>query len=235
LLLQVASTIADTRRHPDPFYIKEEFAPSDKASLSKRQQIAHNLLTPHMRLLQFLGSHFNATRLGSPHTEKVFIRLLNPTLDALKHSTGHPLAREIRFQIVLFGLKVLRHSVGLDFGARCLLKDRILSSALSWFSFPPQWSFGGNRLQLKAETQLLADVSTALRNVQMVADKPVTLMKSMQAKETLLQALIESELSRLAVWLYPLTEPRESYLSNQGGKGPTEVCLATLMPQRILT
>jgi phosphatidylinositol 4-kinase len=176
-----------------------------------------------MRLLQFLGSHFNATRLGSPNTEKVFIRLLNVTLDALKRSTSHPLAREIRFQIILFGLKVLRHSVGLDFGARCLLKDQILSSALSWFSFPPRWSFGGNRLQLKAETQLLVDVSTALRNVQMVTDKPAALIKSMQAKEGLLQALIESELSRLAVWLYPLSEPQETYLSNQGGKGLTEV------------
>jgi phosphatidylinositol 4-kinase len=188
-----------------------------------------------MRLLQFLGSHFNATRLGSPHTEKVFIRLLNVTLGGLKHSTGHPLAREIRFQIVLFGLKVLRHSIGLDFGTRCLLKDRILSSALNWFSFPPRWSFGGNRLQLKAETRLLADVSIALRNVQIVADKPAALMKSMQAKESLLQALIESELSRLAVWLYPLSDPREGYLSNQGGKGPAEVFIAALMPQAFLT
>jgi phosphatidylinositol 4-kinase len=182
-----------------------------------------------MRLLQFLGSHFNATRLGSPHTEKVFIRLLNATLNGLKHSTGHPLAREIRFQIVLFALKVLRHSIGLEFNARCLLKDRILSSALSWFSFPPRWSFGGNRLQLKAETRLLADVSTSLRNVQMVADKPAALMKSMKVKESLLQVLIESELSRLAVWLYPLTGPQEGYLSNQGAKGLAEVCVPSLV------
>jgi phosphatidylinositol 4-kinase len=176
-----------------------------------------------MRLLQFLGSHFNATRLGSPHTEKVFIRLLNATLDGLKHSTGHPLSREIRFQIVLFGLRVLRYSIGIEFGARCLLKDRILSSALSWFSFPPQWSFGGNRLQLKAETRLLADVSIALRNVQMAADKPGPLLKTMQAKEQLLQVLIQSEISRLAVWLYPLNSPQEGYLSNLGAKGTAEV------------
>ncbi len=176
-----------------------------------------------MRLLQFLGSHFNATRLGSPHTEKVFIRLLNATLDGLKHSTGHPLSREIRFQIVLFGLRVLRYSIGIDFGARCLLKDRILSSALSWFSFPPRWSFGGNRLQLKAETRLLADVSTALHNVQMAADKPGPLLKMMQAKEQLLQVLIQSEISRLAVWLYPLNSPQEGYLSTLGAKGAAEV------------
>jgi len=187
-----------------------------------------------MRLLQFLGSHFNATRLGSPHTEKVFIRLLNATLDGLKHSTGHPLAREIRFQIVLFGLRVLRHSIGIEFGIRCQLKDRLLSSALSWFTFPPQWSFGGNRLQLKAETRLLADVSTALHNVQMDADKSVPLLKTMQAKERLLQVLRQSEISRLAVWLYPINNPQEGYLSNLGARGTAEVCIPGPVPQPFL-
>jgi phosphatidylinositol 4-kinase len=212
-------------RHPDPFYVKEEFAPSDRAALSKRQQVAHNLLAPHMRLLQFLGSHFNAARLGSPHTERAFLRLLTITLDGLKHSTGHPLAREIRFQIVLFGLKVLRHSTAIDLPSRYKMKDQILSAALSWFAFAPRWSFGSNRLQLKAETRLLADVSSALRNVAMTTQKPTLLTKSLQAKEALLQALIESELVRLAVWLYPLNEQRDQYPPNQLLKGPSEASL----------
>jgi len=144
-------------------------------------------------------------------------------LEGLRHATGHPLAREIRFQIVLFGLKVLKHSIGLDFDARCLLKDKILSSALSWFSFAPRWSFGGNRLQLKSETKLLGEVSNALRNVQLIADKITPQLKSLQAKESLLQALIESELIRLNVWLHPVNDSREAYASAQAAKGPTEV------------
>jgi phosphatidylinositol 4-kinase len=195
--------------------------------LFKRQQTAHNMLAPHMRLLQFLGSHFNATRLGSPHTEKAFLRLLTVTLEGLRHSNGHPLAREIRFQIVLFGLKVLRHSTAIDLPSRYRMKDQILSAALSWFAFAPQWSFGGNRLQLKAETRLLADVSTALRNVAMTVQKPTPLIKSLQAKEALLQVLIESEQIRLAVWLYPLNEPRDQQNSNPPPKGPSE---ASLLP-----
>jgi phosphatidylinositol 4-kinase len=178
-----------------------------------------------MRLLQFLGSHFNATRLGSPQTEKAFLRLLTITLEGLKHSTGHPLAREIRFQVVLFGLKVLRHSTAIDYPSRYRMKDQILSAALSWFRFAPRWSFGGNRLQLKAETRLLADVSAALRNVAITNQKPTPLTKSLQAKEALLQALIESEQVRLAVWLYPLNESRELHLPNQTSKGPTEVSI----------
>jgi phosphatidylinositol 4-kinase len=180
-----------------------------------------------MRLLQFLGSHFNATRLGSPQTEKAFLRLLTITLEGLKHSTGHPLAREIRFQVVLFGLKVLRHSTAIDLPSRYRMKDQILSAALSWFSFAPRWSFGGNRLQLKAETRLLADVSAALRNVAMTTQKPTPLTKSLQAKEALLQALIESEQVRLAVWLYPLNESREVYVPNQTSKGPTEARISS--------
>ncbi len=92
----------------DPFYVKEEFAPSDRDALVKKQQVAQNLRAPHSRLLQFFGSHFNATRLGSPNIERVFLRLLRLTLEALRHSTGHPLAREIRLQMILFGLKVLK-------------------------------------------------------------------------------------------------------------------------------
>jgi len=226
---------ADLYRHPDPFYVKEEFAPSDRAVLSKRQQAAHNLLAPHMRLLQFLGSHFNATRLGSPHTEKAFLRLLNVTLDGLRHSTGHPLAREIRFQIVLFGLKVLRHSSALDISSRCLLKDQILSAALGWFNFAPQWSFGGNRLQLKAETRLLTDVSVALRHVAFNGLNPTPLLKSLQSKEILLQALIESEQERLTVWMNPLNELRDLYIPNQGPKAPSEVSLNSLLETWCLT
>src|SRR5277367_1691342 len=148
-----------------------EFAPSDREAISKRQQAAHNLLVPHSRLLQFLGSHFNATRFGSPHTQKIFHRLLRITLDGLKHSTGHPLAREIRFQIILFGLKVLRYSTSVSAVVQWRLKDQILSAALSWFSFAPRWSFGGNRLQLKAEMCLMADVAAALQSVRTVGFK----------------------------------------------------------------
>src|SRR5438552_4074944 len=105
-----------------------EFAPSDREALSKRQQAAHNLLVPHTRLLQFFGSHFNATRLGSPHQQKMFHRMLGATLDGLKHSTGHPLARELRCQLILFGLKVLRYSTAMGYRAQWRLKDNILNA-----------------------------------------------------------------------------------------------------------
>ena len=132
-------TLLRYRSHLDPFYIREEFAPSDKESLLKRQQAAHNLIAPHLRILQFLSSHFNATRLGSIHVQRIFHRLISVSLQGLRHSTNHPLAREMHFQIVLFGLNILRYSTSLGSTAQWRLKDEILSAALAWFSHPPRY------------------------------------------------------------------------------------------------
>ncbi|CCU76309.1 phosphatidylinositol 3-kinase 3 [Blumeria hordei DH14] len=216
--------------HVDPFCDKVEFAPSDRTLLSRKAKIAQRLLAPHVRLIQFLGSHFNATRLGSPHTERVFLRILDVTLDGLKHATAHPLAREARFQIILFGLKVLRHCIGLDRNAKCDLKNKILSAALSWFNFAPSWSFGGNRLQLKAESRLLTDVAAALRTVELKSDAgSASFIKVIQSKEALLYALIESEKLRIGVWLHPLNYTQNGQTLTHASKGVSEANLLGLV------
>ena len=106
--------------------------------LSRRQQAAHDLIAPHLRILQFLNSHFNATRLGSPHVSQIFHHLISVTLEGLRHCTGHPLAREFHFQVVLLGLAILRYNVNLDLVARWRLKDMILSAGLRWFAHQPR-------------------------------------------------------------------------------------------------
>lgn len=125
--------------HIDPFYVKEEFAPSDRDSLLKRQQAAHDLIAPHLRILQFLASHFNATRLSSPHLQRIFHHLVVETLGSLRQCSGHPLAREVHFQVIMLGLNVLRYSTILPTRARWKLKDCILSAALRWFSYQPRF------------------------------------------------------------------------------------------------
>ena len=133
-------SITDKRQsHVDPFYVKEEFAPSDKAVLLKRQQVVHDLIAPHLRVLQFLTSHYHANRLGSPHLRRIFQRLIRITVRELKSASGHPLAREFHFHVILFGLMILRYSIDLGEAARWRLKDSILSAALAWFSHPPRY------------------------------------------------------------------------------------------------
>ena len=61
------------------------------------------------------------------------------TLQGLKRTAGHPLAREMHFQVVLFGLNILRYCTGLDQASQWTLKDTILSAALSWFCHQPRY------------------------------------------------------------------------------------------------
>ncbi|KAK5987368.1 Phosphatidylinositol 4-kinase STT4 [Cladobotryum mycophilum] len=189
--------------HPDPFFLKKEFAPSELEMLAKRKQLVHDILSPHARLLQFFSSHFNATRLGCPDVQRVFLRMLDLTLDAVKQGTSHPMARELRFQIVLFGLQVLRWSTTIGATARYRLKEKILSAGLSWFRYSPRWSFGSNILQLKTEHRLISELLAAFKAVSNIGAQTGSNVKSLQSKEQLLIILLESEQSRLTVWVNP--------------------------------
>lgn len=204
--------------HPDPFFVKEEFAPSNNEAMIKRRQVVHNLLAPHTLLVQFFNSHFNSTRLGSPDTQRIFLRLLDLTLNSMRSSISHPLARELRLRIMLFSLRVLRVSNGLGNLTHWRLKDQILSAGLSWFKFVPKWSFGSNILQIKTEVRLISDVATALKGIPTIAASPVGSYKALQQKEQLLQLLLESEQARLNVWVHPLGDhgARADIMTNQG-------------------
>ena len=187
----------------DPFYVKSEFAPSDKAALMKQAQTAQNTISPHLRILLFLESHFNSIRLGSVNTQRTFLRIITRTLIGFQKSHGHPLTREIHMHCVLFGARVLRFSTCLTKTSYWRLRDRVISAGLQWFRNPPAWSFGGNRLQMKAEIQVMRDVLAALQFLQQSDQNVTTSKQNVYQKQVLLQILLEAEISRLLVWLNP--------------------------------
>lgn len=87
-----------------------------------------------------------------------------------------------------------------------------------------RWSFGGNRLQIKAEDRVLCDVGSAIAGVSQIAVHPRKLHKPLQTKQDLLQVLLENERSRLKVWLFPLESERKHYISSTpGGRNSMEV------------
>ncbi len=163
--------------------------------------------------MQFFSSHYNATRLGNPDTQRIFLRVLGVTLEAIKDSSPHPLAREIRLQVTFFGLRVLKTSNTIGAIAQWRLKDSILAAALSWFSSAPKWSFGSSNLQLKTEIRLISDVLAALKSTGHIGSQPVGNIQSLVSRETLLVLLLESEQSRLSVWASPLHELARSSIS----------------------
>ncbi|KIX00291.1 uncharacterized protein Z518_10430 [Rhinocladiella mackenziei CBS 650.93] len=192
-------------RHPDPFYVKEEFAPSDRIAIHRQAQTAHNTISPHFRLIQFFESHFNAIRLGSVNTQRTFVRMLERTLRGFLQIKGHPLLREIQFHLVLFALQVVKFSTCLSKLCTWKLKDLILSVGLQWFAKPPAWSFGGNRLQIKAEIQVMQDVLVMLQSTRQPIYMASATRRDPQQKHDLLEALLTNEINRLNVWLAPLT------------------------------
>lgn len=70
------------------------------------------------------------------------------------------------------------------------------------------WSFGGNRLQIKAETRLMEDVDVALRAVSSTGLATTGTLRSLGSKQELFLALLDNEQMRLEVWLYPLDHER---------------------------
>ncbi|KAK8095944.1 Phosphatidylinositol 3 [Apiospora kogelbergensis] len=207
--------------HPDPFFLREEFAPSDNEALRKRRHMVHNLLAPHARLVQFFSSHFNATRLGSPDTQRIFLRMLDLTLDAMKMSVSHPMARELNLNIVLFSLRVLKACTGISNLTQWRLKDKILSAGLNWFTHSPKWSFGSNTLLLKTEIQLISDVMAAMKGVGYIAAHSVGSYKGLASKEQLFHLLLESEQARLNVWVHPVSDvrvPKTDLMTSYGQK-----------------
>ncbi|PHH63780.1 hypothetical protein CDD81_5437 [Ophiocordyceps australis] len=215
--------------HGDPFFRKQEFAPSDMDNLAKRRQAVHDMLSPHTRLMHFFASHFNATRLGSVDTQRVLTRMLNVTMDAMKLSASHPMARELRFQIVLFGLGVLHASPTMGATAQWKLKDKTLSAGLDWFRNPPRWSFGSNIVQIKTEIRLISEVLEALRAVSFIGCQSVGSAKSLQPKEQLLGLLLENEQARLSVWINPLNQHVSHFPLHHTSKTAVESRLLALV------
>ncbi|KAI7278455.1 phosphatidylinositol 3 [Hortaea werneckii] len=192
--------------HHDPFYVKEEFAPSKWEAISKRQQTVHNLIAPHLRLTHMLSSHFSASRLTSPSIESIYARLMRTTMLNMKHTVASPLAREVHFQIVLLALKILKSFTTLELPTKWRLKDAILSAGLAWFAMSPRWSFGSNRLQVKAEVKILHDVTSTLQTLANVGARSSGSLASLQSKQGLLVQLIQQEIGRLTVWITPLLQ-----------------------------
>nr|POE63302.1 phosphatidylinositol 4-kinase stt4 [Quercus suber] len=214
-------------QHLDPFYVKEEFAPSKWDAIMKRQQLAHNLLSPHLRLTHFLSSHFNASRLTSSSVERMYARLMRLTMLAMTKTATQPLAREVHFHMVLLALQILKHCTTLSTAACWRLKDSILSAGLAWFAAPPRWSFGSNRLQVRAEVKILSDVINNLVSTDTSTLRNTRPQIALLPKQELLVHLLRQESERLAVWITPLgNESRNTGSVAHTSSGVTDIALA---------
>lgn len=92
-------------------------------------------------------------------------------------------------------------------------------------NFLSRWSFGGNRLQIKAEDKILGDVEAAFESVSQIGSSTAGPRKSLRSKHELARILVASERSRLKVWLYPLEQEKKHYMSSGSSHAPNpDVC-----------
>src|SRR5690606_7295368 len=144
------------------------------------------------------------------------------SMPALKGATGHPLAREPRFQLILLCLQILGYTGTRNLDLQWHMRSIILSGALHWFENNPQWSYGGNRIQIKAEISIMSAIVTILQRTTPQNASPIR-KAELISKQSLLVMLLESEISRLTTWLYPLDSKRIA------PRPPTDVFIAGLL------
>ncbi|KAJ1021530.1 hypothetical protein NDA13_005568 [Ustilago tritici] len=212
-----------TAKHP--FLRKTEMGAFNRDEITAEQEQATRLFTPHLTLVHLIASRFEALRYRDSTLVLTLVRLVQYTGAAVERMSTHPLAREARFSLLNFGFRLIQ-TCQLEALAEYQLRESLYSLAYGWFETAPQWSFGGNRLQLSADMQVLAETLELLQRDTVRADQHVTsfpatlsavrmpggltlqeAIKSFEEKKKVLQLLIENEYSRLSVWANPLNTP----------------------------
>lgn len=221
----------------DPFVQPIEYAPSDKHVMDVELARARRLLRPHLLLVQILSSQFQAVKYRAPGIMVSLARLMLRSLGAFKKMSTHPLSREVRFSLLLFGFQILASSK-MESLLEMRFRDALFNCAFAWFAVRPQWSFGSDRIQVGAEIKLLQDFIQCVSEDQIRGDHSTSSMHDRQPawlvpgstslqdyigqhrdRVRLLQLLVENEINRLNVWSNPTNDRNRG---SGGAPGPLE-------------
>ncbi|PWN49925.1 hypothetical protein IE53DRAFT_331217 [Violaceomyces palustris] len=211
-----------TSKHP--FLRKTEMGAFDREEITRELELATKLFTPHLTLVHLISSRYQALRYRDPTMVLALVRLIQRSGAATPLMSTHPLSREVRFSLIAFGFRLVQGS-RLEGLVEHQLRAALYDMAFAWFAASPQWSFGSNRLQIKAEMQLMAELLDLLKLDKVKADHHLTSfppslsvirlpggisvpqsIKSFDEKRTLLELLVENEYSRFSVWANPLSD-----------------------------
>ncbi|KAK4048808.1 phosphatidylinositol-4- kinase [Microbotryomycetes sp. JL201] len=215
---------SDTINRANPLNQETQFTPTDKDRMTKEYLLANRLLQPHGTFLSFLSSRYQAFRYRSIDLVHACLLLVIRSVRAHKLWSTHQLTRELRMKLVSFGFCVLQGS-RLETAVEFNLRNKLYDAALSWFATPPGWSYGSNRVQLKADLVAMEELASTVKSDVPTYDLMLTstldrtgqlpgrvALKSATALHTqrvqLLGALLENEMDRLKLWLNPLMDAK---------------------------
>ncbi|EGG06913.1 uncharacterized protein MELLADRAFT_86296 [Melampsora larici-populina 98AG31] len=219
-----------------------QFTPTDREEMKPRHNTVKRMLKPHHILLDFVLSRFQAARYQNRTLVLITSRLLKNTLSNVKHWSTHPLSRELRIRLIIFGFSLCQGS-RMEDNVECNLREVCYLAGLDWFKLTPSFNFGSNRLQHESELRLLQDLLAMV-----IVDKPVnahhlssldpgTKLNRLPGQTSatvaslchsdrnhLFQLLLENEIIRLMAWQNPLSDVKrgknvESIISKATGEG----------------
>ncbi|EJU05379.1 atypical/PIKK/PI4K protein kinase [Dacryopinax primogenitus] len=224
LLLEIANAWTGTINH------KQGIFSSVLEYMDHEQASAKRLLTPHALLLRALTSRFQAVRYHHAGLILILLRLVLRSTRAHQLSVAnmipstHPLAREVRFSMLLFGFEVLKSS-RMDTYTELKMREELYAAAFSWFAARPQWSFGGDRVQIDADTKIMQEFSRVIHSDGIRGDHLTTSLSTSHPgfcmpghaslaeyaaqhknRNELLRLLVENEIARLIVWANPTND-----------------------------
>ncbi|KAK6462764.1 phosphatidylinositol-4 kinase [Scheffersomyces coipomensis] len=195
----------------NPEFDKMEYAPSDRKAVNKLSQITERSFDIHLHLIKLFSSNFEATLNQSDHLLKLFTRFIEIGLKNLLIASLHPYSRFIRFELIKYSFDVLNYHNKLGSRSILYLTELIFDAALSWFKGRANYPYGGNLLKIKGDYGLLKDVA------KLVQQSPTYKSESLSYKKTILLYFLDDEISKISVWLDPLSssETKGSFISNQ--------------------
>lgn len=206
---------------------------SIKYNATDRDEMHHHynsikrMLKPHSILLDFLSSRFQAARYKNRSLVMATTRLLRKSFENVSDWCKHPLSRELRTRLLIFGFSLCQGS-RLEDNVEYLLRESAYRASFDWFSLTSSFGFGSNRLQQESELRLLQELIEIVK-----VDLPVNAyhLSSMNLKASasllpgrlslsaaalnhidrnrLLQLFLENEILRLMVWHNPLNESKK--------------------------
>ncbi|BEI82759.1 hypothetical protein CcaverHIS002_0306270 [Cutaneotrichosporon cavernicola] len=205
---------SSSMNYHDPFETPIEYTPSDKKTMDVEKKKADRLLRPHLLLLQVLSSQFQAVKYSEAGIMISLARLMMRSLGAADHMSTHPLSREVRFTLLLFGFQILASSKT-EALLELRFRDLLFKAAFSWFAIRPQWSFGSDRIQIGAEIKLLQDFMDAVtkghdprrpRHDVAAGSRRGDYTAMHRDRVRLMQLFVENEIHRLNVWYNPAND-----------------------------
>ncbi|OBA19500.1 hypothetical protein METBIDRAFT_73588 [Metschnikowia bicuspidata var. bicuspidata NRRL YB-4993] len=202
-----------------PEFSKMEYSPSDFEDVAKVAAAVNHHFQPHSEIIKLLSSNFEATMNQSDHLLKIFTRFVNLGLKNLVTGSLHPFSRFIRFELIKFAFDILNYHRRLGSRSCQRLSESIVDSALSWFKLKPSYPFGSNLLKIKADFTLMKETAKLLSQVETYNSTPL------QEKKTILMLFMDSEISKIHVWLNPshALDMRGAYSSTQIGENHIKV------------